>query len=124
MLEKLGGFETWPAAGQVGTWLADTVVPQLEWLLGERAKKPLAVVDKMAAAAEAERKEAEEAKAREKAEAKKAREQAKVEKERAEKRAARQARAMARLATVKAEPNDAGADIAETDAAAGTGLDA
>lgn len=97
-LEKLGDYEGWPAAAEVGPWLNDVVVPQLAWLVGERKKKAFAVVDKMAAAAEAERLKAEQAKEREKAEAKKAREKAKQEKLRAEKRAAREAKALAKLA--------------------------
>ena len=75
-LEKLGGYEGWPAAAEVGPWLADTVVPQLEWLLGARAAKANAVVDKMAREAEAERVKAEKAAARAKLEKKKAREKA------------------------------------------------
>lgn len=51
-LDRLGSFEFWPAAKDVGAWLNDTVVPQLAWLLGDRAKKCFAVMDKMAAAAE------------------------------------------------------------------------
>ena len=102
-LAKVGGFESWPAAGEVGPWLADTVVPQLAWVLGERSKKCFAVVDRMAAAAEAERAKAEKAKEREKAEAKKAREKAKAEKLKAEKRAAREAKAQAKAAAAKGE---------------------
>lgn len=119
-LDTLGSFEYWPAAKDVGTWLSDTVVPQLSWLLGERSKKPLAVIDKMAAAAEAERKKAEEAKVREKTEAKKAREKAKIEMARAEKRAQREAKAQAKRAASKA-----GADLPnEGTAEPGAGTDA
>lgn len=76
MLEKLGGFESWPAAAEVGPWLTGTVVTQLEWLLGARAAKANAVVDKMAREAEAERVKADKAAARAKLERKKAREKA------------------------------------------------
>ncbi len=110
-LYKLGDFDGWPVAAEVGPWLADVVVPQLRWLLGDRAKKANAVVDKMAAAAEAERVKAEEAKAREKAESKKAREKAKLDMAKAEKRAAREAKALAKLAVSQ------GQEAASTDAA-------
>ena len=103
MLRKLGDYEGWPAAAEVGPWLADTVVPLLAWLLGERSKKCFAVVDRMAAAAEAERVKAEKAKEREKADAKKAREKAKAEKLKAEKRAAREAKAQVKAAAAKGE---------------------
>lgn len=102
-LAKLGDYEGWPPAAQVGSWLADTVVPQLAWLLGDRARKAFAVVDKMAAAAEAERIKAEEAKAREKALAKKLREKAKLDKLKADRRAHREAKALAKLAETKDE---------------------
>lgn len=68
-LEKLGGYEDWPAAGEVGPWLTETVVPQLEWLLGPRAAKANKVVEKLAREAEAE-----------KAKAKQTADQAKLEK--------------------------------------------
>jgi len=102
VLADLGGYEDWPAAAEVGPWLNDTVVPQLAWLLGERAKKCFAVVDKMAAEAEAERIKSEKARERAKAEQKKAREKTKREKLKADKRAAREARAAARSSTVMA----------------------
>lgn len=102
-LDRLGDFDGWPAAAEVGPWLADVVVPQLGWLLGDRAKKAFAVVDKMAAAAEAERLKEEQARARKKAEAKKAREKVKLEKAKAEKRAAREAKALAKLAAAQSQ---------------------
>ncbi len=51
-LAALGHFEGWPKAGDVGTWLAQTVVPQLSWLLGDRAHRSHAVIEKMEAEAE------------------------------------------------------------------------
>lgn len=50
MLQDLGGYETWPQAADIGTWLSETVVPQLEWLVGDRAEKAAAVIDEMAKA--------------------------------------------------------------------------
>ncbi|MBN9236353.1 MULTISPECIES: hypothetical protein [Phyllobacteriaceae] len=55
MLEKLGDYEGWPLAADIGTWLSDTVVPQLEWLVGDRAEKAAAVIAEMAKAAIAKR---------------------------------------------------------------------
>jgi len=55
MLQDLGGYETWPQAADIGTWLTDTVVPQLEWLVGDRAEKAAAVIDEMTKAAAVER---------------------------------------------------------------------
>ncbi|WP_269933505.1 hypothetical protein [Aminobacter sp. HY435] len=55
MLQDLGGYESWPQAADIGSWLTDTVVPQLEWLVGDRAEKAAAVIDEMAKAAAAER---------------------------------------------------------------------
>lgn len=121
LLDVVGNSESWPAKEKVGTWLVETVVPELEWAVGEeRAAKARAVLDERAAAAEAERKKAEEVKVREKAEAKKAREKAKLDKERAEKRAQREAKAMARLAASKANANGADEGTAEP----GLGADA
>lgn len=51
MLQDLGGYESWPQAADIGTWLTDTVVPQLEWLVGDRAEKAAAVIGEMAKAA-------------------------------------------------------------------------
>ncbi|KQU75453.1 hypothetical protein ASC75_19150 [Aminobacter sp. DSM 101952] len=53
MLQDLGGYESWPQAADIGPWLTDTVVPQLEWLVGDRAEKAAAVIDEMAKAAAA-----------------------------------------------------------------------
>ncbi|TWG49264.1 hypothetical protein L610_000800000010, partial [Aminobacter sp. J44] len=39
-------MEQWPRAAEVGAWLNDTVVPQLSWLLGDRAEKAFAAVEK------------------------------------------------------------------------------
>jgi len=78
MLEDLGGYESWPSANDVGSWLAETVAPQLEWLLGERAKRSHAVIQKMTAAVEAEQAKAEALKQRAKSDAKKAREKARA----------------------------------------------
>lgn len=55
MLQDLGGYESWPQAADIGSWLTDTVVPQLEWLVGDRAEKAAAVIAEMAKAAAAER---------------------------------------------------------------------
>jgi hypothetical protein len=96
-LADLGGFEDWPAAGEVGSWLNDTVVPELAWMLGERAKKCFAVIDKMAAAAEAERTEAEKAKERAKLQQKKLREKARLGQAKAGKRGSRPVAAVADL---------------------------
>lgn len=115
-LDRLGSFESWPAAKDVGPWLNDTVVPQLSWLLGERSKKPLAVVDKLAAAAEAERKKADETKVREQAEAKQAREKAKGKKVVADKRAAREARAAAKRGTMPVSPQGEANPVTPADA--------
>jgi hypothetical protein len=121
LLDVVGDGERWPAKEKVATWLSATIVPELEWAVGEeRAAKARAVLDERAAAAEAERKKAEEAKVREKAEAKKAREKAKIDKERAEKRELREAKAMAKLAASKA--NAGGAD--EGTVESGLGADA
>lgn len=109
-LEELGGYESWPVAAEVGPWLADTVVPQLEWLLGARAAKANAVVQKMAREAEAERVKAEKAAARAKLEKKKAREKARKEEARARLltgREAKKATTRAQGATVKAETQSA-----------------
>lgn len=100
MLESLGGYEKWPAAAEVGAWLTDTVVPQLAWLLGDRANKGFAVIDKLAAAAEAERVKAEKARERAKAEQKKARQKAKLDKAKAQKAALREAKTAAKLSAV------------------------
>jgi hypothetical protein len=78
-LYKLGSVEQWPRAAEVGAWLQDIVVPQLAWLLGGRADKALAAVEKFDAAAAAERKKA----ADEKTAARLARKKAKLEQERA-----------------------------------------
>ncbi len=37
-LYRLGGIETWPAADKVGSWLADEVIPTLEWATGRKSK--------------------------------------------------------------------------------------
>lgn len=104
-LEELGGYESWPVAAEVGPWLADTVVPQLEWLLGARAAKANAVVQKMAREAEAERVKAGKAATRAKLEKKKARDKARKEEASARLRAGHDAKADARAeaATTKAE---------------------
>lgn len=107
-LADLGGFEDWPAANEVGPWLNDTVAPQLAWLLGDRAEKCFLVIDKMAAAAEAERVKAEQAKEHAKLELKKAREKAKREKAVTDKRAAREAKAAVKLAAVSSSLIGAG----------------
>ncbi len=109
-LEELGGYESWPVAAEVGPWLADTVVPQLEWLLGARAAKANAVVQKMVREAEAERVKAEKTAARAKLEKKKAREKARKEEARAELRAGRAAKkaaASAQAATAQTETQSA-----------------
>lgn len=77
-LYKLGSVEQWPRAAEVGAWLNDSVVPQLAWLLGDRADKAFAAVEKFDAAAAAERKKA----ADEKTAARLARKKAKLEQER------------------------------------------
>lgn len=59
ILRDLGGYGNWPQAADIGNWLTDTVVPQLEWLVGDRAQKAAAVIDEMATAAAAERTKAE-----------------------------------------------------------------
>lgn len=97
-LVKLGAFEGWPKAGEVGGWLADTVVPLLSWLLGDRAQRSHAIIEKMEAEAEAERIKAEQAKERAKADAKKAAEKAKRDKAKADSQALRAARAAAKAA--------------------------
>lgn len=97
-LVKLGAFEGWPKAGEVGGWLADTVVAQLSWLLGDRAQRSHAVIEKMEVEAEAERIKAEQAKERAKADAKKAAEKAKRDKAKADSQALRAARAAAKAA--------------------------
>jgi len=74
-LFRLGSVEQWPRAAEVGAWLNDTVVPQLAWLLGDRADKAFAAVEKFDAAAAAERKKA----ADEKTAARLARKKAKLE---------------------------------------------
>ena len=98
-LVQLGAFEGWPKAGEVGGWLADTVVPQLSWLLGDRSQRSHAVMEKMEAEAEAERVKAEQAAARAKADAKKAAEKAKRDKAKADSQALRADRAAAKAAT-------------------------
>jgi hypothetical protein len=104
VLDQMGSTEGWPVVEKVGDWLVQTVVPELEWALGEqRSAKARSILDERAAAAEAERLKAEEAKARAKAEAKKAREKAKLDKLKAERRAAREAKALAKLAATKGE---------------------
>jgi len=115
-LVKLGGFESWPPAAEVGPWLNDTVVPQLLWLLGDRAKKPLAVVNRLAAAAEAEQAKAEKERERAKAEQKKARQKAKRERAKAGKRGSREAAAEADhpAATAPAEDDAAIAAVPNT----------
>lgn len=55
ILEQLGGYESWPDAGDVGTWLTETVVPQLEWMLGNHAAKARTVLVEMEKAAEADK---------------------------------------------------------------------
>ncbi|MGB3390257.1 MAG: hypothetical protein WBA88_19990, partial [Pseudaminobacter sp.] len=103
-LVTMGDKDRWPGKERVGAWLAETVVPELEWAVGEqRAAKAKAVLDERAAAAEAERVKAEQEKARAKAEAKKAREKAKLDKAKAEKRAAREAKALAKLAASQSQ---------------------
>lgn len=52
-VDQLGGYESWPDAGDVGVWLTETVVPQLEWLLGNHAAKARTVLVEMEKAAEA-----------------------------------------------------------------------
>jgi len=79
MLFDLGGADYWPDADKVGPWLAGTVVPLLEWLLGPRAEKAAVVIKEMAKAAEAERAKAAKEKERARFEAKKARMKAKRE---------------------------------------------
>jgi len=116
VLCDLGGYEDWPKAAQVGPWLNDVVVPQLAWLLGDRAKKTFAAAEKKAAAAEAERRKAEEAKRREKAKARKARLKAKLEQIKAERRAARQAKALAKLALEQGEQALTGEPVAPAEA--------
>lgn len=59
VLQDLGGYETWPQSAEIGAWLSGTVVPQLEWLVGDRAQKAAAIVNEMAKAAAAERARAE-----------------------------------------------------------------
>jgi hypothetical protein len=82
-LDRMGGADEWPDAGEVGSWLAETVVPLFAWALGRRAEKAAAVVGEMAKAAEAE--------------------QAKLAKEKAKaKAAAQKERAKARMAAGKA----------------------
>lgn len=71
-LYQLGSLDGWPKKPEVAPWLCEKVVPQLEWLLGERAQKAHAVVEKLDAAAEAERQSAADAKRLAKAAAKKA----------------------------------------------------
>lgn len=53
MLQDLGGYESWPQAADIGPWLTGTVVPQLEWLVGDRAEKAASVISEMAKAAAA-----------------------------------------------------------------------
>lgn len=43
ILRRLGSPEAWPASGDLGTWLADEVVPALHWAAGT---KPKAVKEK------------------------------------------------------------------------------
>ncbi len=77
LLDRLGDFENWPSTTDFGPWLADTVVPQFEWLLGPRGEKAAAVIAEMEKAAEAEKARAAKEKAKAKAEAAKERKKAK-----------------------------------------------
>lgn len=106
-LEDLGGFESWPSANKVSAWLNDTVVPQLEWMLGARAAKANAVIDKIAKQAEAEARKAE--KAAEKAKLAKKKAKAKAAKEAAaeRKRAEREAKAAVKAAKSDGKDTDA-----------------
>ncbi|MGE0856680.1 MAG: hypothetical protein AB7L18_11390, partial [Hyphomicrobiaceae bacterium] len=99
VLYSLGHDGSWPKAGKLGPWLAETVVPQFEWALGPvLAEKARKVLEERAAAKEAARVKAEADKLRAKAEAKKAREKAKQEAAKAEKQALREAKAAAKAA--------------------------
>ncbi|GLQ38812.1 hypothetical protein GCM10007908_24320 [Rhizobium albus] len=91
VLQDLGGVESWPNANKVSFWLSDTVVPQLEWMLGARAAKANAVIDKIAKQAEADARKAEKAVASAKLKKKKARAKARKDEARAELRARRNA---------------------------------
>ncbi|MDX8530094.1 hypothetical protein RFM41_12145 [Mesorhizobium sp. VK25A] len=80
VLYAMGSGESWPKVEKTGAWLADTVLPELEWGLGRAgAEKARAVLDERVAAAEAERARATKEKERAKFETKKARMQAKRE---------------------------------------------
>lgn len=108
VLYSLGHDGSWPKAGKLGPWLAETVVPQFEWALGPAlAGKARKVLEERAAAKEAARVKAEADKLRAKADAKTAREKAKREVAKAEKQALREAKAAAK-----------GANAAVTDAEA------
>lgn len=73
MLYKLGSLEGWPKKPEVASWLSEEVVPQLEWLLGDRAQKAHALAEQRDAAAAADRLKEAEAKRQAKKSAKKAR---------------------------------------------------
>lgn len=70
-IDQLGGYESWPDAGDVGTWLTETVVPQLEWLLGKHAEKARTVLADMEKVAKTERARAAKEKAKSEAQKKK-----------------------------------------------------
>lgn len=106
-LEDLGGFESWPSANNVSAWLTDTVVPQLEWMLGARAAKANAVIDKIAKQAEAEARKAEKVAEKAKLAKKKARAKAAKEAAAERKRAEREAKAAAKAAESDGQDADA-----------------
>jgi hypothetical protein len=87
-LEDLGGYESWPKAPQVGGWLSGSVCDQLSWLLGERAKRAYAAIERMAAEAEAELLKARKADEQAKAKAKRASDAGKPKRAKASKAAA------------------------------------
>lgn len=104
VLYDMGAADSWPKNGKSGAWLAETVVPQLEWALGPiLAEKAKQVLEQRAATAEAEQAKAEALKQRVRADAKKAREkmrsQGKSKQAKADKRVDRQSKAAVGLAS-------------------------